>query len=93
MARTVRGIRRLPGLSWHPFCVNGLDIALGLAVLAAFIGGYRRGLLLRVSTWVFAVLGLLLVASNLDWVLQRLGSPKAGQRVGALLQLSWQVRL
>jgi S1-C subfamily serine protease len=65
--------------------VNGLDIALGLAVFAAFVGGYRRGLLLRVSTWVFAVLGLLLVASNLDWVLQRLGSPKAGQRVGTLL--------
>jgi S1-C subfamily serine protease len=65
--------------------VNGLDIALALAVFAAFVGGYRRGLLLRISTWVFALLGLLLVASNVDWVLQRLGSPKAGQRVGALL--------
>ncbi len=65
--------------------MNGLDFALALAVFAAFIGGYRRGLLLRISTWVFALLGLLLVASNVDWVLQRLGSPKAGQRVGALL--------
>ena len=65
--------------------MNGLDIALALAVLAAFVGGYRRGLLLRVSTWVFAVLGLLVVASNIEWVLVRLGSPKAGQRVGAML--------
>ncbi len=65
--------------------MNGLDIALGLAVLAAFVGGYRRGLLLRVSTWVFALLGLLVVASNVEWVLERLGSPKAGQRIGAML--------
>jgi S1-C subfamily serine protease len=65
--------------------VNGLDIALALAVLAAFVGGYRRGLLLRVSTWVFAVLGLLAVSSNIAWILQRLGSPKAGQRIGAML--------
>ena len=65
--------------------MNGLDIALGLAVFAAFVGGYRRGLLLRVSTWVFALLGLLVVASNVEWVLERLGSPKAGQRIGAML--------
>ncbi len=45
--------------------MSALDIALGIAVLAAFVGGYRTGLLVRVCSWAGLGLGLVLVSSNL----------------------------
>lgn len=45
--------------------MSALDIALGVAALAAFVGGYRSGLLVRVFSWAGLALGLILVSSNL----------------------------
>lgn len=46
--------------------VSALDVALGIAVLAAFVGGYRSGLIVRVTSWLGLGLGLTLVATNLS---------------------------
>lgn len=45
--------------------MSTLDIALALAAFAAFVGGYRNGLIIRLFAWVGTVLGLLVVARNL----------------------------
>ncbi len=45
--------------------MSALDIALAVAGLTAFLGGYRTGLLVRVFSWVGLGLGLVLVATNL----------------------------
>ena len=52
--------------------MNGLDVAVGLALVAAMVSGYRQGLLSRICTVVGSVGGLLLVAANLPWVVARL---------------------
>lgn len=51
--------------------MNGLDIAIALSALAAFVGGYRTGLLARIAGWTGAFLGLLLVAKYLGTLFDR----------------------
>ncbi len=71
--------------------MNGLDVVLALSALAAFVGGYRTGLLARVASWVGLLLGLLLAARNMDVLLTKAGQD-AGQRrfatIGAILAAS-----
>ena len=62
--------------------MNGLDVAVGLALVAAMVSGYRQGLLSRICTVVGSVGGLLLVAANLPWVVARL--PIGDHRPGIL---------
>jgi hypothetical protein len=50
--------------------MNGLDIAIAIAAIAAFVGGYRRGLLARLTVWVFVVGTVLAVADNMNSVLK-----------------------
>ncbi len=45
--------------------MSALDVALGVAGLTAFVGGYRTGLLVRIFSWFGLGLGLVLVATNL----------------------------
>jgi S1-C subfamily serine protease len=45
--------------------MSALDVALAIAVLSAFVGGYRSGLIVRVTSWLGLGLGLALVATNL----------------------------
>ena len=45
--------------------MSALDVALGVAGLAAFVGGYRTGLLVRIFSWVGLGLGHVLVSTNL----------------------------
>lgn len=45
--------------------MSTLDVVLGVAAIAAFVGGYRSGLIVRVCAWFGTVLGLLVVARNL----------------------------
>lgn len=45
--------------------MSALDVALAVAGLTAFVGGYRTGLLVRIFSWVGLGLGLVLVATNL----------------------------
>lgn len=45
--------------------MSALDLAIGVALLAAFVGGYRSGLLVRVFSWAGLALGLVLVSGNL----------------------------
>ena len=52
--------------------MNGLDVAVALAVVASSVSGYRQGLLIRISTAVGGVGGLLLAAANLPWMEARL---------------------
>ena len=68
--------------------MNGLDLAVGLALVAATVSGYRQGLLSRICTVVGSVGGLLLVAANLRWVVARLpiGDRRPGL-VGVLIAL------
>lgn len=61
--------------------VNGLDVALVVCAIAAFVGGYRRGLVSRVCTWVGAVLGVLLVGDNIDSLLSVVGDPPKERRI------------
>ncbi len=74
--------------------MNGLDIAIGLAALGAFVGGYRRGLLVRASSLVGLILGAVLVGQNMQVLLDIAGPPAESRRlpymagfflVGALL--------
>ena len=53
--------------------MNGLDIAIAVSLLAAFVGGYRTGLVARVAAWAGVILGLLLMGSNLRAVLRAIG--------------------
>lgn len=53
--------------------MNGLDIAIAVGLVAAFVGGYRTGLVARVAAWTGAILGLVLMATNLRSVLQAIG--------------------
>lgn len=48
--------------------MNGLDIAIAIAAVAAFVGGYRRGLLARLTVWVFVLGTVLAVADNMSSV-------------------------
>lgn len=48
--------------------MSALDIALVVASLAAFVGGYRSGLIVRALSWLGTALGLLVVARNLSAV-------------------------
>jgi Trypsin-like peptidase domain/Colicin V production protein len=48
--------------------MNGLDIAIAVAAVAAFVGGYRRGLLARLTVWVFVLGTVLAVADNMSAV-------------------------
>ena len=48
--------------------MSALDIALGVGAAAAFVGGYRSGLIVRVLTWLGTVLGLFLVVRNLSTI-------------------------
>ncbi len=45
--------------------MSALDVALAIAALAAFVGGYRSGLIVRVLSWIGLGLGLALAATNL----------------------------
>jgi S1-C subfamily serine protease len=50
--------------------MNGLDIAIAIAATAAFVGGYRRGLLARLTVWVFVIGTVLAVADNMNSVVK-----------------------
>ena len=52
--------------------MNGIDVAVALAVVGSSVSGYRQGLLIRISTAVGGVGGLLLAAANLPWMVARL---------------------
>jgi S1-C subfamily serine protease len=65
--------------------VNGFDIALAIAAVAAFVGGYHRGLLARLLIWIGAVLGLFLAASNIGAVLRIVGNPPRERRLVTML--------
>ena len=45
--------------------MSALDVALAIAALAAFVGGYRSGLIVRITSWLGLGLGLTLAATNL----------------------------
>ncbi len=60
--------------------VNGLDIAIVLAALAAFVGGYRRGLLVRSCSFAGLLLGLVLVGQNMRSMLNAAGPPPESRR-------------
>ena len=45
--------------------MSALDVGLAIAALAAFVGGYRSGLIVRVASWLGLGLGLALAATNL----------------------------
>ena len=53
--------------------MNGFDIAIGVSLLGAFVGGYRTGLVARIASWAGAILGLLVMGSNLRAVLRAIG--------------------
>lgn len=71
--------------------MNLLDVVLALSGLAAFVGGYRTGLLARVASWAGLLLGLLLAARNMDWLLGKVDQ-NAGHRrfatIAGILALS-----
>lgn len=46
--------------------MSALDIALSVGAVAAFVGGYRSGIIVRVLSWLGTVLGLFLVVRNLS---------------------------
>lgn len=45
--------------------MNGLDVAIVIGSVCAFVGGYRRGLIARVVMWVCVVVTMLLAAENM----------------------------
>ncbi|MEA2686715.1 MAG: hypothetical protein QOE93_1910 [Actinomycetota bacterium] len=55
--------------------MNLFDIAVAVAVLAATVGGYRVGLLARVTGWIGWILGLVVAASFSHRVLDLVHSP------------------
>ena len=61
--------------------MNGLDIAIGLAALGAFVGGYRRGLLIRALSLAGLILGVTLVGQNMQAVLDLAGPPPESSRL------------
>jgi uncharacterized membrane protein required for colicin V production len=61
--------------------VNGLDIAIALAAIGAFVGGYRRGLVVRASSFIGLFLGVALVGQNLASLLDLTGPPPQSRRV------------
>jgi uncharacterized integral membrane protein len=65
--------------------VNTLDVVIVLAALAAAVGGWRQGLIVRVITGVSAIGGVLLAARNVDWVAQRLPGASSAPRILAVL--------
>ncbi len=65
--------------------MNGLDVVLILFALFAFVGGYRKGLLVRVVIWVATLLGLFLAASNIGAILKLMGKPAVKNRFAAIL--------
>ena len=64
--------------------MNGLDIAIALAALGAFVGGYRRGLLVRFCSLVGLVLGVALVGRNMEALLDFAGPPPESRRLLAI---------
>jgi hypothetical protein len=62
--------------------VNALDLAVLIAAVTALIGGWRQGIIVRVARGVGAVVGLLLVAANTEFVTER--SPWSS-RLGTVL--------
>ena len=64
--------------------MNGLDIAIGVSCLAAFVGGYRAGLVSRVTAWLGLFLGLLLAAKNVSALTARF-THGSTRRPGAVL--------
>ena len=69
--------------------MNGLDVAIGLSLLAAFVGGYRTGLIARAASWTGLLLGLLIAARTMRSILEVVGRQSSGRRpmeiVGVLI--------
>ena len=65
--------------------VNGLDIAIALALLGAFVGGYRRGLLVRAFSIVGLVLGVALVGQNMATLIDAVGPPPQSRRLAYIV--------
>ncbi len=61
--------------------MNGLDIAIAFAAIGAFVGGYRRGLLVRASSLVGLVLGVVLAGQNMQTLLDMAGPPLEDRRL------------
>lgn len=73
--------------------MNTLDLLLLASGVGAAIGGYRLGLLARVSSWIGMVLGLVVAARLLPWLLRSLDDASAAQLIfvtlGTLLGLAF----
>lgn len=55
---------------------NALDLVIAAALVVAFVGGWQLGFVARASSWLGLVLGLILGARALPWVVDRLaGQP------------------
>jgi uncharacterized membrane protein required for colicin V production len=74
--------------------VNSLDVVIILVALAAAVGGWRQGLVLRLITSAGAIGGVLLAAANVDVIAERLPGASSAPRIlgvmGALF-LGWFV--
>jgi len=64
--------------------VNLFDLAIGLALLAAVVGGYKLGFLTRIASWGGLVIGLALAARFLPGALDALAAGGAGGAAGRL---------
>lgn len=58
--------------------MNGLDLIILGAAVAAAVGGYRIGFVTRVTSWLAMVVGIALATLALPWVIDRF-QPSVGQ--------------
>ena len=86
-------VRRRPPAPSEARALNTLDILLVASAIGAAIGGYRLGLLARVSSWIGMGLGIVVGARILPTVLRSLEGASAPQLVfvtlGTLLGLAF----
>jgi S1-C subfamily serine protease len=59
--------------------VNTLDILVGMAAVAAAVGGYRLGFVARVTSWVGMAIGAIIGARLLTPILDRIDDPSETQ--------------
>ncbi len=65
--------------------MNGLDLACLLASGAAAVGGWRQGIVVRIVTSCGSIAGVLLAASNVDWIAKHLPAAQRTPRLVAVL--------
>ncbi len=64
--------------------MNVVDIAIGVALLAAVVGGFKLGFLTRIASWGGLVAGILVAARFLPGLIDALGSNRPGGAAGRL---------